>query len=275
MKRFTETTRFEDPWYRKLSPAMKLAWEYLYAKCDNAGVIDLDREGAEFHIGATVDWNEFLIVCGPKRIAVMDNGKWWLLKFVEFQYGKLSDKSAPHRKVLSLLEQHGLMEGSGSLHVGYKKATSRLKEEDKDKEKEEAKDKAKEARAKSSEYSQSFLRFWDAFPKGRKKSKGAAWKAWNSAVSSLFYNKNLVSKDAAQEILINAAREYAMSDEGRGEYVKMPSTWLNGRCWEDDREAWTERPHSTNGQQTDAERARANREAEKARMRALEARNAT
>jgi hypothetical protein len=149
MKRFTETTRFEDPWYRKLTPAMKLAWEYLYAKCDNAGVIDLDREGAEFHIGATVDWSEFLLLCGPKRIAVLENGKWWLLKFIEFQYGKLSNKSAPHRKVLSLLEQHGLLEGSGSLLVGYMEATSRLKEKDKDKEEDKEEDKEKEARPKS------------------------------------------------------------------------------------------------------------------------------
>lgn len=76
-------------------------------------------------------------------------------------------------------------------------------------------------------YSDSFLLFWDSFPKGRRKSKRKAWEAWEAA-------RALV----AEETLISAAKEYANSDEGRGEYVKMPSTWLNQECWDDDREAW-------------------------------------
>ena len=40
------------------------------------------------------------------------------------------------------------------------------------------------------------------------------------------------------ELLIRRAGEYAESDEGNGEYVKMPSSWLNQSCWEDDPQAW-------------------------------------
>lgn len=69
--------------------------------------------------------------------------------------------------------------------------------------------------------------FWLEFPTGRKKSKGAARDAWDKAV-----------KIAAPALLIERAKAYAASEEGRGPYVKMPSTWLNQQCWDDCDSAW-------------------------------------
>lgn len=76
-------------------------------------------------------------------------------------------------------------------------------------------------------YPPEFEIFWRVYPSGRKEKKGDALKAWQSAV-----------KIADPEKIIAAAREYAASPKGRGKYTKMPATWLNGRCWDDDREAW-------------------------------------
>lgn len=76
-----------------------------------------------------------------------------------------------------------------------------------------------------------FQKFWEVFPSRRKKSKDEAIRAWLKAV-----------KRVSAERIIAAAIEYAASDEGRGEYAKMPSTWLNQGCWDDDRAAW--RDHS-------------------------------
>ena len=77
-------------------------------------------------------------------------------------------------------------------------------------------------------YSEDFECFWSVFPKARKKSKGTAWRAWKKAI-----------RLASAQDIIAAAGEYALSSEGRGEFCKMPSTWLNGRCWQDDRQAWS------------------------------------
>jgi hypothetical protein len=78
-------------------------------------------------------------------------------------------------------------------------------------------------------YPEAFERFWKAYPRGRKTGKGNAAKAWAKA-----------TKIAPAEKIIEAAIDYAQSDAGRGEFVKMPTSWLNGRCWEDDRQAWTD-----------------------------------
>lgn len=84
-----------------------------------------------------------------------------------------------------------------------------------------------ESCASAHDSDQTFERFWEVFPSVRKKSKAVARKAWSGAVQ----------KAAAAEIIL-AAVEYATSKEGQGQFCKMPSTWLNGECWNDDRKAW-------------------------------------
>lgn len=86
-----------------------------------------------------------------------------------------------------------------------------------------------------------FEEFWKAFPPGRKRDKGGARKAWKSAV-----------KKCQPDALVEAAAEYAASDQGRGEFVKMPSSWLNGECWADDREAWTSKGTTSRGSPSSA-----------------------
>jgi hypothetical protein len=82
-----------------------------------------------------------------------------------------------------------------------------------------------------------FDRFWEAFPSGRKTGKGSARKSFDVAVKA---------KHVDPEAIIAAAAEYASSPLGRGEFVKGPTPWLNGECWQDDRAAWN-RVDSRNG----------------------------
>ena len=51
MKRFTETDKWSDKWFRKLSPESKLLFLYLCDNCDIAGFIEKDIELWEFHTG--------------------------------------------------------------------------------------------------------------------------------------------------------------------------------------------------------------------------------
>ena len=109
MRRYTDTEKWRDKWFRALKPEFKLAWLYLVDNCDWAGVLDLDRELANFQIGFDVDWERFLDVCGD-RVHCLNSGKIWLTKFVEFQQGTatLNPKNNAHKNIINLLRKHGI-----------------------------------------------------------------------------------------------------------------------------------------------------------------------
>lgn len=101
----------------------------------------------------------------------------------------------------------------------------------------------RKAAPKSSTYPDDFERFWQIFPAIRKRQKQTAYRAWQRAITR-----------ADIDFIINAAKEYANSQLGRSEYAAMPSTWLNGSCWEDDRTSW-HRVGSTRGKPSVPEKA--------------------
>lgn len=73
-----------------------------------------------------------------------------------------------------------------------------------------------------------FDRFWKSYPKVRKRGKAKARAAFEKAAK----------RGIDPEVMISAASEYAASQLGASDFSMMPATWLNGECWEDDREAW-------------------------------------
>ena len=106
MKRFTETNKWIDPWFRKLEPRLKCLWWYLCDICDSAGVIDFDPEAASFHIGEDVSVGD--LEAFGSRIETLPNGKIYLPSFVPFQYGKLSENCKPHQAIIATISRHHL-----------------------------------------------------------------------------------------------------------------------------------------------------------------------
>jgi hypothetical protein len=134
MKRMTETEKWRDSWFRKLSPTLKIGYLYLLDAVDNAGVWDPDTELADWMIGTPVAWDELRSFAG-ERIAVLPNGKWWLTRFVRFQCGELSEDSRPHQAVARLLKNHGIEGYLKGIHTLQDKTETRQgldKDKDKD-----------------------------------------------------------------------------------------------------------------------------------------------
>lgn len=135
MKRFTETSKWMDPWYRKLSSSGKLIWQYLCDTCDLIGLADFDLELAAIDLGCKVktDWHvEF-----GDRIQLVGTSKVFITKFIDFQYGELSPDCPPHRKIIKAVTDRGLVRDSlgyrypsNTLSVGFQYPTG--KEEEKD-----------------------------------------------------------------------------------------------------------------------------------------------
>jgi len=124
MKRFTDTTKWADPWFQDLNPTMKVIWAYLHDNCDNAGVwkvnialMNYQCQGQHTRLDVSVSSEEILSAFG-KEVEVLDLKRWFFPSFIPFQYGTLSLKSKPHQAVIEQLTQHGIQE---KVFEGYPK----------------------------------------------------------------------------------------------------------------------------------------------------------
>ena len=107
MKRFTETQKWEDQWYRCLTPGHKLLWQWLVDKCDVAGIVEPDWGLATFQIGTDV--NPEMLSGFSDRVKTLDSGKLFIPKFIEFQFGKtLNRANKVHLGVIRRLELIGI-----------------------------------------------------------------------------------------------------------------------------------------------------------------------
>ena len=112
-KRFTDTNKFRSPFYRSLPSAYKLFWDLINLDCDHSGIWIVDLEIAQIYIGkdAKIDKEKALVLfnTGDVRIIQLDNGKsWFIVPFLNEQYGKLNPANRVHSSVISNLEKHGI-----------------------------------------------------------------------------------------------------------------------------------------------------------------------
>ena len=152
-KRFTDTEIWDKPWFMELSPADKCAIMFIKDKCNCIGIWIYNDKIANCYINDTPDWKTLPERCNG-NIIILEDGKWWLPDFCDFQYGKLNENCPPHKKYILELKKYGLYE---RVTKGYSKASERVpegypkgivtlqeKEKEKEKDKELEKDKEKE-----------------------------------------------------------------------------------------------------------------------------------
>ena len=106
-KRFTDTGKWKKKWIRELNPDMKLFWFYLLDNCDHAGIWEVDIDLASFQVGVKLDEARILKVFNRKIVPFKD-GKWFVPKFIEYQYGELNENVNAHKSVIKILKKYGL-----------------------------------------------------------------------------------------------------------------------------------------------------------------------
>lgn len=119
---------------------MKVLWLYMLDNCDPVGVWDVNLKLAQFQTGEQFTRGEIDDHLS-KQFLEFKPGKWLILDFVPFQYGRLSKESRPHQSYLKILENHGIDQ---TAFTTSGKGIYTPKEKEKEKEKEKDKDKAKE-----------------------------------------------------------------------------------------------------------------------------------
>jgi hypothetical protein len=138
-KRFTDSEKFSDPWYRRLSLLHKVIWEYLLAECNHAGVVEkFDIELMSFKIGADVSMEDLLSF--GDRIVFVSDSVLFIPNFIIFQYEKLNPQNKVHASVLRELEKWSLPTPTKTLPSPLEGSKDKIKDKDKDKDKEKEKE---------------------------------------------------------------------------------------------------------------------------------------
>lgn len=86
----------------------KLVYLYLLDHCDVAGLYEPIIWKIKKEVGSEIRERELLRVF-KHRVVVVDD-KWYMRGFVEFQYGKLSIDSPPHKAVILRLSRFGMID---------------------------------------------------------------------------------------------------------------------------------------------------------------------
>lgn len=107
MKRFTETDKWRDHWFRSLSAQAKLLWGYLTDNCDKIGLFELNLNIASQDCGIKIEQSHMAEL--SDRVQWVSKTRVFIPKFIRFQYGELKSACPPHRTIIKLVEEHGLV----------------------------------------------------------------------------------------------------------------------------------------------------------------------
>ena len=139
-KRFIDTELWQKEWFQDLSIENKLLLKYIFENCDCAGVWNSNYRLASFILGVQVNQDDIKKINEKKQqFDILSNGDIFVIDFIKFQYGTLSENCKPHKPVIEKLKKYGLFE---RVSKGFPKGFQTLEE----KEQEQYKEKDKETK---------------------------------------------------------------------------------------------------------------------------------
>lgn len=136
-KRFTDSTKWNDDWFFNLKNEEKLAWIYILDTCDHAGIWKKNLRLLNFQVGSNFVEDDLKKVFATKFIEI--NDKWFIPKFIKFQYGKtfLTSNTPAVKSARELLLDIGFInqndKGLLTLTEPLPNPIDTLKDKDKDK----------------------------------------------------------------------------------------------------------------------------------------------
>jgi hypothetical protein len=161
VKRFTDAEKWKDPFFEELTNDYKLIWLYLLDDVDNAGLWHKSIKRLNFYCNTEITEEE-LYNTFKNRVKPISEDKWFIPKFMEFQYGsdwinsngkavvsainKLEDVGIINNNTLSILYQYPidtLSQVQDSV-LENENTLSQIQDTPKDKDKDKEKDKVKE-----------------------------------------------------------------------------------------------------------------------------------
>lgn len=103
MKRFSETEKWDDPWFQDLQPPAKLLFLFIIDRCNNAGFLEVNEGGIIHHTKMEPRALEAAWKSLTKGIIVRE-GWAWVRRFLRHQKNEnLNPLNPAHRQILTLL----------------------------------------------------------------------------------------------------------------------------------------------------------------------------
>lgn len=99
--------RYKDEWYRKLTPRFKVAWDYIYADCDCAGIWVVDLDVMNLRLGEKFKVEDFFTQFGQNFVEI-EPGKCLLVSFFREQYRETKETYNAKIKAIKTLSSYGI-----------------------------------------------------------------------------------------------------------------------------------------------------------------------
>lgn len=107
-KRFTDSQKWRNQWFRTLPLKAKIVWVYLCDECDFAGIWKADFDLASFQVGFDFDLNDLVEWFGSK-VHAFGGDNIIVVQFFEFQYGQTKDTWSAKTKARERLQSLGFL----------------------------------------------------------------------------------------------------------------------------------------------------------------------
>lgn len=109
-KRFFDSKKYENAWFRNLTPEMKCVYDYCICECDHAGILKLDPEMIVFKTKIKMDLTLDTIAQTFKdKFIFLSENKIFIPRFIYWQYkNELVPNNKVHRSVYNLLKEEGI-----------------------------------------------------------------------------------------------------------------------------------------------------------------------
>lgn len=105
-KRFTDTEKYKDPWFRKLKPELKMLFLFICDDCNHAGIWKENFDSFELFYGKKMT-HEDMKGFGDK-ILRLNEDTYYIKGFIKFQYGILYENNSAHLGVIKQLVAYNI-----------------------------------------------------------------------------------------------------------------------------------------------------------------------
>ncbi len=110
-KRFTDSDKWKERYFRNFTTEYKLLWLYMWDDCNHAGIWNVDFDIAKARLKIDVNEKESIKQFGNEINVLLDGEKWFLPRFIDFQYGLSLDPAVKaQHSVLKILREYDLHE---------------------------------------------------------------------------------------------------------------------------------------------------------------------